>query len=93
MGGFFIVRSAKLPRRAPPGRTPGFTGDRGKADSMILDFQLIERLISGEKASERRVTEALDRGVVAKGLSLEDSAALLSIEEPALLKELYRAAG
>ncbi|MFQ5585892.1 MAG: [FeFe] hydrogenase H-cluster radical SAM maturase HydG [Thermodesulfobacteriota bacterium] len=61
---------------------------------MVVDTGAIEDILVATKGpSAAQVDRILSRASMLRGLSLEDSAALLSIEEPRLLRRLYEKAG
>lgn len=60
---------------------------------MIIDDRKIDRLLKRGQPDAREVSRVLDRAAEGKGLSLEDSAVLLSIEDTALLQKLYLTSG
>ncbi len=62
----------------------------------FIDDQVItDRLARGrrEAADPLRVREILGRAALARGLDLDEAAALVQLEDPELLDELYRVAG
>ncbi len=60
---------------------------------MKIDVEKIEGLIKDGGAALSHAPAILDKAADARGLSLEETAALLSIEDPALLQALYKTAG
>ncbi len=63
--------------------------------SFIDDQVLTAKLRRGgiEASDTSRVREILDKAILAKGLSIDEAAVLLELEEPEFLTELYRVAG
>lgn len=60
---------------------------------MIVDTDKIETLLKEAVVTEDRVAAVLERAAEGKGLTLEDAAILISIEDTRLRETLYRAAG
>lgn len=63
--------------------------------TFIDDQKLSAQLEQGarEAADRRRVTEILDQAALARGLSVDQAAVLIQLEDPELKSELYRVAG
>lgn len=59
----------------------------------MIDFEKIEALSNEPEADGERAASILERAGMCRGLSLEDSSALLSIKDPRLLESLYSKAG
>jgi 2-iminoacetate synthase len=61
---------------------------------MIIDFEEIEELVESTEGGDSRLRaeSALEKGALAKGLTLAEAAALLRVEDPELLEALYRTA-
>ncbi|MBI5587866.1 MAG: [FeFe] hydrogenase H-cluster radical SAM maturase HydG [Deltaproteobacteria bacterium] len=60
---------------------------------MIVDTDRIETLLKETVVTEDKVASVLERGAEAQGLTLEDAALLISIEDAKLREMLYRVAG
>lgn len=60
---------------------------------MKIDGEKIESLVKEAGADISSAPAILDKAAEAKGLTLEEAAILLSIEDPALLQALYKKAG
>ncbi|MEE8574464.1 MAG: [FeFe] hydrogenase H-cluster radical SAM maturase HydG, partial [Thermodesulfobacteriota bacterium] len=60
----------------------------------IIDFSLIDSLVaaSNKVASKEDISAVLDRAFSLKGLSLKEAALLLSVKDPALIKDICEAA-
>lgn len=59
----------------------------------MIDFKKIENNIGIGQPSSSIVNNILDRASLIKGLSIEDAAALLSVEDPAILQKIFKLAG
>lgn len=60
---------------------------------MIIDTEKLNSLLCGPSPDKSRVLSILGRAAKGKGLSLEDSASLLLVEDPSLLAEVFKKAG
>lgn len=63
-----------------------------KANNTFIDEDLINDLICKKPADKERINEILNKALDAKGLSLEESAVLLNIEDDKTLEKLFKTA-
>lgn len=63
-----------------------------RINNTFIDEDKINDLISNKSASEEKVNEILDKALSAKGLTLEESAILLNIEDDETLEKLFKTA-
>lgn len=61
-------------------------------NTTFIDEDKINELINGKTPSAQRIDEILNKALMAKGLSLEESAELLNIEDDENLEKLFKTA-
>ncbi|MBI5492427.1 MAG: [FeFe] hydrogenase H-cluster radical SAM maturase HydG [Deltaproteobacteria bacterium] len=60
---------------------------------MVVDTRIIESLLQGPQPSAGKVARILEKAGACKGLGIEDSAALITIEAPDILNAVFKKAG